>query len=64
MKMAKPKITINVTQGTDGLGTAMHVVAYRVVKTTNTTDPKVDDWLTEADAKDLIRCGVTFNITK
>ena len=58
--MARPKQTVNVTQGIGD----KHTVAYEVSKTTNPTDPKVGDWLTESDVKDLIRRGVTVNITK
>jgi hypothetical protein len=58
--MAKPKTTINVKQD---IGDE-HSVLYEVNKTTNTTDPKIGDWLTESDVKDLIRHGATIIITK
>ena len=58
--MAKTKVSVNLTQKSCSIQGDDY---YTVVKTTNTTSPKIGDDLTERDVSTLIRRGVTVNIT-
>jgi hypothetical protein len=64
--MAKAKITLNLNQfAVNDLTCAEDVIeGYTVVKATNTTIPKVNEFVSESYVKTLIREGVTVNITK
>tara|TARA_R100001086_G_scaffold236896_1_gene160656 strand:+ start:72 stop:266 length:195 start_codon:yes stop_codon:yes gene_type:complete len=61
--MAKTKVNVNLTQDRDGAYVSADYLTYTVVKTTNTTSPKIGDDLTERDVTDLIRRNVTVTIT-
>jgi len=58
--MAKIKVTLNLKQ--EDLSDGFQSFKYLVVKATNTTDPKCNEYLTEKLVKSLVRDGVTVNV--
>ena len=62
-EMAKVKVTLNLKQVPFNHSSGETAFDYLVVKATNTTDPKVNEYLTEKLVKSLVRDGVTVNVT-